>query len=212
MSKKFVILTLLVSLLTACSLLPSPTPTPHPTITAPPSTPQPDQSEIDFYRGVYRLCLEYNSQVATVEESRPFCLAFTVRAREAGWYGQHAPGWQWPLPEVTTVPSQSSVTRQNLKVIQQSQTTIYLPLIYSHGCTMAYVEWVWTQPVSSDLMYGVLACWRELYPFDPNLGIYINPEGTPMPPLCPPLGSDWEPTFNTSECWNINHPTATPTP
>lgn len=186
---------ILISLaLTACAS-PNPSPTPAPTIS------QPDnQSEIDFYRGVYRMCLEFNSQVATVEDSAIFCLAFAVRAREAKWYEQQAPGYQWPLPAVTNVPAQSSITRQNLKPLNQSTYTVYLPLVAS-SCSWAYIDWVWTQPVTYFLHQDVLNCYHLLYPFNPETGTYTDDNVNPAPPLCPPPAPNpWRDVFNSSNC------------
>ncbi len=118
----------------------------------------------------------------------------------------------FPLP---CSDSQSAITKPLLKPeIQATQYRVYLPSIISSGleCSHEFIDWVWLQPVTAGLNYAVLNCWRVLYPFNEELGGHFDEFGNPAPPLCPPLWSVWEPVFNTSECWRINHPTPTSAP
>jgi hypothetical protein len=65
----------------------------------------------------------------------------------------------------------------------------------------------WSVPVNAENQRAILACYKQLYPFNPALGTFTDANGNPAPPLCPPAFSPWEAMFNTSVCWSINHGT-----
>jgi hypothetical protein len=65
----------------------------------------------------------------------------------------------------------------------------------------------WGLPVTYDNQKAIIACHRQLYPFNPATGRHEDGAGTGAPPLCPPAGSPWEIQFNTSNCWAINYGT-----
>lgn len=97
----------------------------------------------------------------------------------------------------------SAASKPLFKPLTQSTThTIFLPFVVS-SCSMAFVEWVWTQPYSEPLHSDLLNCWRILYPFNPETGTYQDENGNPAPPLCAPNetpDNPWESVFNTSNC------------
>jgi len=64
-----------------------------------------------------------------------------------------------------------------------------LPAVLSHAPPCAID---WTLPMSYDNLQVILACHR-----------LVSPQSV----LCPPAGSPWEPVFNNSLCWSINHGT-----
>jgi len=62
--------------------------------------PHADALEAQYYRGQFDICSYSFAERGFTEESYiPICLVKVDELRQADWYGQDSPGWQWPMVE-----------------------------------------------------------------------------------------------------------------
>lgn len=168
------------------------------------SWPKTENKDIEnFYRGYYESCLESRPlKDQDLTANAYYCLALTSAAHDGKVDEITNNGYQWPLPPTQTATPMSNKPSSFKPITEISQTyTIYLPLVLS-ACSLNYIAWVWTRPVSYFLQQDVLSCYRLLYPFNPDTGTYTDAEGNPAPPLCPPPPPNaWNDVFNSSNCY-----------